>query len=550
MAVLMTPPYVRFFDNSSPSLPLAGGMVYSYSAGTTTPKATYTDYTENTSNPNPVVLDSYGAANIWISGSYKFVITDASGNTIRTVDNISSFTAEATAANDFFESLSGDGSTTVFTVSQDLGTDSKSLLIHVDAGDGKGYQIQAPSTYTISNTTLTFASAPASGTNNIYIYAPFTLLNATTSSAQSAATSATTAALSATTAALYALASTGITGTSTTSLTIGTGSQSLTIETGKVFAAGMNVQILDTANSANYMNGSVTSYDSATGALVVDVTSVGGSGTIATWTVGNNSSFTLPNGTTATTQSGGDNSTKLSTTAYTDKTLLSGSHINLKCSVTTAGASATFTADELVLGTALGGAGIKLGSYSQTVNLGTTGAGGMDTGSAPTSGFVSVYAIWGSSGTSILACNVTTSSGVIYGGSHMPSGYTYSALISTWPTDSSSHFVFGYQEAHRVVTYGGGVVSGGSATSYTSVSLSSYVPPNAKRAGGWAQTDGNGHQLYLSAASSDLGLIVLGCVNTSTGGYGVWNLPLATPQTIYYKVSATTAGVVVNCYEF
>ena len=203
-AVLMTPPFVRFFDNSSPALPLAGGKVYSYAAGTTTPQATYTDYTASTPNTNPVILDANGVAAIWISGSYKFVIEDSAGNIIKTIDNVSSFTTAATGGNDFRESFSGDGSTTAFTVSQDLGTDSVSLLVWVDAGGGKGYDILAPTAYTINGTTLTFSSAPASGTNNIYVYAPFTLLNATTSSATAAATSATNAATSATNAATSA----------------------------------------------------------------------------------------------------------------------------------------------------------------------------------------------------------------------------------------------------------------------------------------------------------------------------------------------------------
>ena len=64
----------------------------------------------------------------------------------------------------------------------------------------------------------------------------------------------------------------------------------------------------------------------------------------------------------------------------------------------------------------------------------------------PASGFVSVYAIAKSDGTqSILACNASTSSGSVYSGSNMPSGYTYSALLGTWPTNGSSQFVVGTQ---------------------------------------------------------------------------------------------------------
>lgn len=77
----------------------------------------------------------------------------------------------------------------------------------------------------------------------------------------------------------------GTSATSTSSVLIGTGSKSLTIQTGKSIVVGMWVVIANTANPANYMVGNVTSYDSGTGALGVNVTQVGGSGTLSAWTV-------------------------------------------------------------------------------------------------------------------------------------------------------------------------------------------------------------------------------------------------------------------------
>lgn len=73
--------------------------------------------------------------------------------------------------------------------------------------------------------------------------------------------------------------------TSATSLTIGTGSKSLTIETGKGYVAGQAVLIASTAAPTNFMTGQVTSYNSGTGALVVSVSSAAGSGTVAAWTI-------------------------------------------------------------------------------------------------------------------------------------------------------------------------------------------------------------------------------------------------------------------------
>jgi len=76
---------------------------------------------------------------------------------------------------------------------------------------------------------------------------------------------------------------TNVTATSTTSTTIGTGSKTIAVGTGKAFVAGVYVFLINSAAPANYMYGSVSSYSS--GNLTVNVTSTSGSGTAATWAV-------------------------------------------------------------------------------------------------------------------------------------------------------------------------------------------------------------------------------------------------------------------------
>ncbi|MFM0300020.1 glycosyl hydrolase family 28-related protein [Paraburkholderia sediminicola] len=78
----------RFVDNNNN--PLAAGQLYTYEAGTTTPVATYTDYTGVTANQNPVPLNARGEASVWLTygQSYKFVLQDANGNMIWTQDQI------------------------------------------------------------------------------------------------------------------------------------------------------------------------------------------------------------------------------------------------------------------------------------------------------------------------------------------------------------------------------------------------------------------------------------------------------------------------------
>lgn len=86
MAQPLGTPYSYFADANG--VPLAGGKIYTYQAGTTTPLATYTDAGGLTPAANPVILDSAGRATIWLSGTYKIVVKDSLNNTLVTTDNI------------------------------------------------------------------------------------------------------------------------------------------------------------------------------------------------------------------------------------------------------------------------------------------------------------------------------------------------------------------------------------------------------------------------------------------------------------------------------
>lgn len=73
--------------------PLNAGQIETYLAGSSTPAATYTDDTGGTPQSNPIILNSLGyptAGPIWLTGglAYKFIIKNASGSTLRTIDNI------------------------------------------------------------------------------------------------------------------------------------------------------------------------------------------------------------------------------------------------------------------------------------------------------------------------------------------------------------------------------------------------------------------------------------------------------------------------------
>ena len=87
MAALMPQGKQQYF--TAGGIPLVGGKVYTYAAGTTTPLATYTTSAASTPNANPVILDSRGEASIFFSAAnYKIVVKDSLDSTIWTQDNL------------------------------------------------------------------------------------------------------------------------------------------------------------------------------------------------------------------------------------------------------------------------------------------------------------------------------------------------------------------------------------------------------------------------------------------------------------------------------
>ena len=93
----------QFFDNNG--VPLAGGLLYTYAAGTTTPQATFTSVTGVTANANPIVLDSAGrpSSEVWLTSNltYKFKLQTSLSVDVWTMDNIpgiSGFTTTTIAA--------------------------------------------------------------------------------------------------------------------------------------------------------------------------------------------------------------------------------------------------------------------------------------------------------------------------------------------------------------------------------------------------------------------------------------------------------------------
>lgn len=233
---------------------------------------------------------------------------------------------------------------------------------------------------------------------------------------------------------------------------------------------------------------------------------------------------------------------------------------NVRMAIAAASASATMTADEIIVETALGGLRYCLPSFNKTVNLATTGAGGMDTGTAPVSGYVSVYAIYNpTTGTSaLLACAQATSNGSIYSGANMPAGYTASALVSSNATNASSQFKVSTTLDRTVIIPSavGYSSSGGTIPTPTLISIAAIVPLNAKFFSGILSPASTistvlGMSVAADAASSGYQNVNCSSVTQITAPF---RCPITTPQGTYITATASggtpTYSIAVSSYEF
>ncbi|MEX3628077.1 MAG: hypothetical protein VB138_00065 [Burkholderia sp.] len=222
---------------------------------------------------------------------------------------------------------------------------------------------------------------------------------------------------------------------------------------------------------------------------------------------------------------------------------------NVAMNVTAASASGTLTADEIVVATALAGQKYVLGAFSKTINLATTGAGGMDTGSAPASGFVALYAIYNptTGASALLATNATSSTAPnVYGGANMPTGYTASALVSVWPTNASSQFSVASQ-VDRSVSFSPLTALSTSTTqaSPTSFSVAACIPRNARMARGSVSVQSSAAnanlQSVLSGSSANAGALNFATVavlanSGITAPYP--DIPILTTQQMFYTANS------------
>lgn len=145
----------QFFDNNGGIL--SGGKLYTYAAGTTTPRATYTSVAGTTPHANPIVLDSAGrvpGGEIWLTdgAAYKIVIETAAGVLLGTYDNLSGIN-DLTGVTPLIYNANGNGSAVNFSLaSTPISENTTNVYING--------VYQQKNTYSLAGATVTFSEAP------------------------------------------------------------------------------------------------------------------------------------------------------------------------------------------------------------------------------------------------------------------------------------------------------------------------------------------------------------------------------------------------------
>ena len=147
-AELSTIPTLQFLDDNGN--PLSGGQLFTYEAGTTTPKTVYKDQAATESHTNPIILNARGEVPDdlrLLTGQYKFVLQDENDVTIWTRDNIESHAALVNVA----------GALAVNNNLNDL-QDNDTAIINLENGATDGNIVQTSRTQTITQKTIVVAN--------------------------------------------------------------------------------------------------------------------------------------------------------------------------------------------------------------------------------------------------------------------------------------------------------------------------------------------------------------------------------------------------------
>jgi len=191
---------------------------------------------------------------------------------------------------------------------------------------------------------------------------------------------------------------------------------------------------------------------------------------------------------------------------------------------------------------------LRIDALSETVDISSSGANGLDTGSEAGSTWYHIWAIAKADGTKdcLLSASATAPT--------LPAGYTYKAYLGAVYNNGSGDFIAFHQYDNNVSIMETGVLAGGTESSYTSVSLAAAVPSTAKTITGFMSAIGGEASQpggYIAATSAGLNPVTV----QSGGAFGfiftgTFTMKLVEVQTMYYKNLAPGGSVYTYLSQF
>jgi hypothetical protein len=230
-----------------------------------------------------------------------------------------------------------------------------------------------------------------------------------------------------------------------------------------------------------------------------------------------------------------------------------GSYSNLSASAVGTNATVSFTADAICVKNAANEQ-LVLNTVSQSCNLLTLGAGGLDAGSIAANTWYATYLIYNPT-TSTRAAIASLS----YTGPALPSGFTHWAFMTSVRSNAGATLLLPFTKDNEAVFYAPAAstaipsdfpiaLGNGAATSFTAVSLQALVPPNAKRAILGVTHSGTtaGSILVTRGAAGIASGLHVQCLNN---GVAIQRLQfeVARPYAngVYYAINANGVGTIV-----
>lgn len=212
--------------------------------------------------------------------------------------------------------------------------------------------------------------------------------------------------------------------------------------------------------------------------------------------------------------------------------------------------TATITADKVVVADTSGRKTV-LSTVSLTVNKATTGANGIDDGVEVSPSWYYLYVIW--NGTTVAGLLSTSATAPT-----MPTGYTHKGLIGAIYNSAAGDFDWMDQRNAEVIRERVAALTTGTATGYTSVSLSAIVPAQARAVAGYARLQDSASALsrgWIAASdnAADRGAVIIQNPGGNANNLDAYfRVRLLTNQTIYYKIDAANddLDIFVSAWEY